>query len=60
MTVHVSRHMSVHMSVFTHALLHVCTQVLRKIEQSAEKKKALPDLAGYNLDGLDVYELKQL
>ena len=48
------------MFIFTHALLHVYTQVLRKIEQSAEKKKALPDLAGYNLDGLDVYELKQL
>ena len=35
-------------------------QVLRKITSLAEKKKALADLAGYDLTDLDVYELKQL
>ena len=35
-------------------------QVLRKIEKHAEKKSVLADLAGYNLEDLDVYELKQL
>ena len=37
-----------------------CPQVLRKIEKHADKKIALADLTGYNLEDLDVYELKQL
>ena len=36
------------------------SQVLRKIEGHDDKKSVLPDLAGYDLTGLDVYELKQL
>ena len=35
-------------------------QVLRLITAHADKKQALPDLAGYDLSNLDVYELKQL
>ena len=35
-------------------------RVMRKIEQDAEKKLLLLDLAGYDLLGMDVYELKQL
>ena len=35
-------------------------QVLRLITANADKKQALPDLAGYDLSNLDVYELNQL
>ena len=35
-------------------------QTLRFITADADKRQALPDLAGYNLDNLDVYELNQL
>ena len=41
-------------------LLPIGAQVIRKIESEADKKAELSELKGYDLKGLDVYELKQV
>ena len=41
-------------------LLSIAAQVIRKIESEADKKAELSELKGYDLKGLDVYELKQV